>query len=220
MAEDNNNKQLELKHNIGDTVQLQFFPGKEEERYYVKLVGFLQGKSIIVTTPRDNGVALRIPVKQDFIVRLVSGNSAKGFSATAIHATSTPYPHLHLTYPEKLESITVRKAERIDCKLIVAVHTGKTKNTVPEGISATMNNLSTAGAQITSSETIADSGEEILISCQVIVAEIKVNPSSSLLLSLVLKLNLSLCCLIEQYTKREISDYITLDRGYFLLINP
>jgi len=170
MAENNRN-QLELKHSVGDTVQLQFVPGNEENRYYVKLVGFLDGKSIIVTTPRDQGVALRIANEQKFIVRLVSGNSAKGFSATTIHSTSRPYPHLHLTYPENLESTTVRKAERIDCKLIVSVQNEEDGKSLDEGKSAAMKNISTAGSQLTTNETIGDVGDKISITCKVTVAQ-------------------------------------------------
>lgn len=170
MAENNNNA-LELKHSIGDTVQLQFVPGNEEDRYYVKLIGFLDGKSIVVTTPRDQGAALRISNEQKFIVRLVSGNSAKGFTATAIHATSRPYPHLHLTYPQDLQTSTVRKAERIDCKLIVSVQNEEPDKSFPEGKSAAMKNISTAGAQLTTNEPIGESGEKITITCKVTVAK-------------------------------------------------
>lgn len=169
MAQNNNNN-LDLKHSIGNTIQLQFLPGNEEDRYYVKLIGFLDSKSIVVTTPRDHGSALRINNEQEFIVRLISGNSAKGFNATAIHATSRPYPHLHLTFPEKLESTTVRKAERIDCRLIVSVQNEEEGKGFSEGKSASMQNLSTAGAQLITNEPIAETGNKISITCKVTVA--------------------------------------------------
>jgi len=170
MAENNKNN-LDLKHSIGDTIQLQFFPGNEEDRYYVKLIGFLDGKSIVVTTPREHGSALRINPEQQFIVRLVSGNSAKGFNAEAIHATSHPYPHLHLTFPDTLESTTVRKAERVDCRLIVSVQNEEEGKAFAKGISAAMKNLSTAGAQLTTNKVIGEVGEKILITCKVNVAK-------------------------------------------------
>ncbi len=170
MAE-NNKDQLALKHNIGDTVQLQFIPGKEEDRYYVKLVGFLDGKSIIVTTPRAQGAALRIANDQQFIVRLVSGNAAKGFNATAIYSTTRPYPHIHLTFPDNLESTTVRKAERIECKLIVSVQNEEDGKTFDKRKSASMQNLSTVGAQLTTNEALGDKGDKISIACKVNVAK-------------------------------------------------
>ena len=170
MAENNKNN-LDLKHSIGDTVQLQFYPGNEDDRYYVKLIGFLDGKSIVVTTPRDQGAALRINNEQQFIVRLVSGNSAKGFNAKAIHATKHPYPHLHLTFPDNLESTTVRKAERIECKLIVSVQNEEEGKAFAEGKSAAMKNLSTVGAQLTTNEPIGEIGEKISITSKVNVAK-------------------------------------------------
>lgn len=169
MAENN----LDLKHNIGDTLQLQFSPGKAEDRFYVKLIGFLKDKSILVTAPRSDGVPLRIAADQKFIVRMISGNSAQGFSANAIHSTSHPYPHLHLTFPTELESITVRKAERIDCKLIVTVQNETPYKALIEGKSASMENLSTVGSQLTTNESIGDKGDVISITCKLNVAEME-----------------------------------------------
>jgi len=166
MAENSKNN-LDLKYSIGDTVQLQFSPGNEDDRYYVKLIGFLDGKSIIVSTPRDQGVALRINNEQKFIVRLVSGNSAKGFNATTIHSTKHPYPHLHLTFPDNLESTTVRKAERVDCKLIVSVQNEEPERSLGDGKSASMQDISTAGSQIFTLDSIGEKGDTITISSKV-----------------------------------------------------
>ncbi len=161
----------EFKHCIGDTIQLQFYPGDENDRYYVKLVGFLAEKSVVVTTPREDGVALRIEKDQDFIVRMVSGNTAKGFTASVIHTTTIPYPHMHLTFPQSLESITVRKAERIECNLIVTVQNEEDGKAFDERKSASMNNLSTAGAQLATNENIGEVGDRVSISCKVRAAE-------------------------------------------------
>jgi len=164
---------LDLKHSVGDTLQLQFHPGKAEDRYYVKLIGFLEDKSLLVTAPRSEGVPLRIAADQGFIVRMISGNSAQGFSANAIHSTKHPYPHMHLTYPKELESITVRKAERIDCKLIVTVQNEEAGKSFSERKSASMENLSTAGAQVSSNETIGETGDKISINCKITVADME-----------------------------------------------
>lgn len=164
---------LDLRQNVGDTLQLQFSPSNKDERFYVKLIGFLENKSILVTTPRAEGVPLRIPTEQKFIVRMISGNSAQGFSATAIHATSHPYPHLHLTYPQNLESITVRKAERVNCKLIVTVQNVEADSNITDGKAASMQDISTAGAQLFSSDELGNVGDTITINSKVTVAEIE-----------------------------------------------
>lgn len=164
---------LALKHSIGDTLQLQFSPGNAEDRYYVKLIGFLENKSIVVTTPRLDGAALKIPVDQLFIVRMISGNSAQGFTATALHSSTRPYPHMHLTYPHNLESITVRKAERVNCKLIVIVQNEEAERSLGEGKSASMQDISTAGSQIYTMDSIGEKGDTITINSKVNVAGIE-----------------------------------------------
>lgn len=166
-------KSLDLKHNIGNTLQLQFSPGNADERYYVKLIGYLENKSILVTTPRFDGAALRITPEQKFIVRMISGNSAQGFSATTIHSSKHPYPHLHLTYPDNMESITVRKAERVNCKLIVTVHNEEAERSLADGKGATLQDISTAGAQLFSKETLGEVGDTITINSKITVADIE-----------------------------------------------
>lgn len=167
------NNTLELKHSIGDTLQLQFSPGNAEDRYYVKLIGFLENKSIVVTTPRLDGSALKIPTDQLFIVRMISGNTAQGFTATALYSTTRPYPHMHLTYPKDLESITVRKAERVNCKLIVTVQNEEPERSLGDGKSASMEDISTAGSQLFTIESIGEKGDTITINSKVSVADIE-----------------------------------------------
>ncbi len=167
------NSNLDLKHNIGDTLQLQFSPGNTDDRYYVKLIGYLENKSILVTTPRADGAALKIPAEQKFIVRMISGNSAQGFTATMIHSTTRPYPHIHLTYPENLESITVRKAERVNCKLIVTVQNEEPERSLGEGKSASMQDISTAGSKLFSNEALGEAGDTITINSKIVVADIE-----------------------------------------------
>lgn len=166
-------KSLDLKQNIGNTLQLQFVPGNAEDRYYVKLIGYLEDKSILVTTPRMDGAALKILTEQKFLVRMISGNSAQGFSATAIYSTTRPYPHLHLTYPKDLQSITVRKAERVNCKLIVTVQNEVAEYSLGEGKSASMEDISTAGSQLFTMEAIGDKSNTVTINSKVSVAGIE-----------------------------------------------
>lgn len=166
-------KSLGLKHNIGDTLQLQFAHDNNEERYYVKLLGYLENKSILITTPRFDGVPMKINMDQKFIIRMFSGNDAKVFTASSIHSSLRPYPHLHLTYPNDLQSITVRKAERVNCKLIVTVQNDDVGQSSEEGISASMHDISTAGAQLFSNTALGEIGNSISINVKVTIAEME-----------------------------------------------
>lgn len=168
--------QLDLKRSIGDTIQLQFFPAQDNEKYYVKILGYLINKSIIVSMPRIAGQSIKVNKEQQFIVRLVSGQTAQGFTTTVLHTTRHPYPHLHLSYPENLESITVRKSKRVNCTLIVSINkftdqnTDKTPNT--SGISASMTDISSTGAQLAVNEAIGNTNDTIEINCKINIADI------------------------------------------------
>ena len=164
-------KTLEFKNNIGNMLQLQFSPQpNQDERFYVKLIGFLENKSFIVTTPRFDGVPLKIIPSQKFIVRMMSKSKAQVFTTSAIHSTSHPYPHIHLAYPEKFDSITIRKAERVHCKLNVSVHNEDPLNPTSRHNTALMHDISTAGALLYATEELGNIGDTISIETTITVA--------------------------------------------------
>ena len=160
----------DLKNNVGNTLQLQVSHSNKDERFHVKLIGVLENKSILITAPRADGGVLKIDERQEFIIRMMSGSAAYVFTSAAIFATNHPYAHLHLTYPKSLESITVRKAERVNCKLIVSVQCSG--ESTGEAISASMHDISTAGAQLFSNESLGEVGDSISINTKFSVAGI------------------------------------------------
>lgn len=154
-------------------LQLQLSPQtNSNERFYVKLIGFLENKSFIVTTPRYDGVPLKINQGQNFIVRMMSKSKAQIFTTSTIHSTTHPYPHIFLAYPEKFDSITIRKAERVHCKLNVSVHNEDPVNPTSRHNTALMHDISTAGALLYSTEELGNVGDTISIETTITVAGI------------------------------------------------
>jgi c-di-GMP-binding flagellar brake protein YcgR len=141
---------------IGESVQLQSTAEREPQRHYVKLIGYAKGRSFIVSTPMQEGAYLLIRDGQGYVVRMFAGKNIYAFSASVIRAANTPYPHLHLTYPEEVVTRTIRKAERIDVRLIASVDTGSSR-----GIPATVENLSLSGAGLHSKVQLGTTGSEI-----------------------------------------------------------
>ena len=101
-----------LKFSVGDVLQLQCTRDQEEDRYYVKVIGFLEHKSLMVTTPRYEGAPMLFREGHQFVVRLLSGNSVYGFETSVLRTSLHPYPYLHLAYPAELAHLIVRKAHR------------------------------------------------------------------------------------------------------------
>ncbi len=50
----------ELALDIGDILQLQFLGDDSEARYYVKVIGYLEDRSLLVTMPQSQGKLMRV----------------------------------------------------------------------------------------------------------------------------------------------------------------
>ncbi len=161
----------QIKLNIGDSIQLQFQTGLEPSRSFVTLIGYLEGQSIVVTTPVINGSLMLVREGQDFVVRLFSGKSVYAFTASARRVTNTPYPHLHLSYPREVRGLVVRNAPRSRINIIchATTETGR-------GHACVARDISIGGALIAAGDKIGDVGDPLTLKLRV-----KVNDAEHLL---------------------------------------
>lgn len=146
----------DVRLKIGETVQLQSTAERDPQRHYVKLIGYAKGRSFIVSTPMQEGSYLLIRDGQGFVVRMFAGKNIYAFPASVIRAANTPYPHLHLTYPDEVVTRTVRRAERVDVRLIASVDNGS-----GQAIPTTVENLSLSGAGLHSRAQLGVAGAEL-----------------------------------------------------------
>jgi c-di-GMP-binding flagellar brake protein YcgR len=149
-----------VKHlQIGDVLQLQFTPSTENpERYSATLVGFLPGQSLVITTPRKNSNPIIIRDGQSFTVRMLQGSNIFGFVARVLHVSSKPYPHIHLAYPEDVESAVVRNAPRVPTELqaVIINPRGATGKDLQRHV--TVSDLSSTGARVIDTERLGEIG--------------------------------------------------------------
>ena len=93
----------ELNHlnlKFGDALQLQF--AGEDPRFAVRLVGYLENRSIIVTVPVHNRRLVPVRPGQELNIRMMVNDRACAFVTRVIHYYRVPYPHMHLEYPQEL----------------------------------------------------------------------------------------------------------------------
>lgn len=160
MFEDN----LNLK--VGSILQLQRTASADTERYSVALIGYLPGKSLLVTSPMRAGKVLFMKEGHRFAVRLLRGNHVHGFISTVIMTAVKPYPHLHLSYPDKIESITVRNARRVDTNISGLVHNCRDPDSDEYWQPVLMKDLSMTGARLESIDPLGKPAEQVEISFQ------------------------------------------------------
>ncbi|MEN8179678.1 MAG: flagellar brake protein [Pseudomonadota bacterium] len=149
---------------IGDVLQLQNAPPSENlDRYAVKLVGYLPGKSLVITTPGKQAKAILVREGHAFTVRLLQGSNIFGFVAKVLAVSSKPYPHLHLTYPEEVESAVVRNAPRVCTKFSAQVNNTSLQEEKRQEQAAVIIDLSSTGARLILHETLGKVGDLLQI---------------------------------------------------------
>lgn len=160
-----NDIQLELQ--IGDSLQLQFVTDEQKRRHYSKVIGYLPEQSVLITTPRLEGNTMLIRQSQIVIVRMMTGNQVYGFTTQILQANLRPYPYLHLAYPQEMEHIVVRKAERISIKLIGSAEIETATDEIPANCPILILNISTSGAMIQAKQPLGKVGDVITLSSKI-----------------------------------------------------
>jgi len=105
-----------------DTLQLQPLLEGQTERFTVRVIGMMKPKSLLVTAPMVEGKLIFVRDGQTYLVRAFSGLNVCAFKAKVLKAQLQPFPYLHLSYPDSVQAMRIRKAMRAPASIIVAVH--------------------------------------------------------------------------------------------------
>lgn len=104
----------EIGLQIGCPIQLQLLDG-DSKVYTVQLIGFLHGEGLIISAPKSSGNELSMILRDDqpLNVHLRSNNYEIAFRSNIVEKRLTPYPHLHIEVPEKIENFKELHSEII-----------------------------------------------------------------------------------------------------------
>ncbi|HEC29009.1 MAG TPA: flagellar brake protein [Gammaproteobacteria bacterium] len=160
-----------LKLTIGDALQLQFVADEQKRRHYSKVIGYLEGHSVLITTPRVEGNIMLVREDQRVIVRMMTGNQVYGFNTQITSSNLRPYAYLHLAYPKELEHITVRKAQRVTTRLIASAELETAENAERVTHPVSVIDVSTNGAMFESAIRLGEVGDIITLSAKLKVGE-------------------------------------------------
>lgn len=152
-----------LNQHVGKMLQLQRVSPGVNGRFTVTLIGSLPGRGIIVTTPVIQQKVQFIKEGTRFAVRLLHGSKVMGFIVSVTHSASKPYPHLHMSYPEQVESIAVRNAERVSTNLPALVRNARRAGEESAWQPVLVKDLSMTGARLESLEPLGRTGERLVV---------------------------------------------------------
>jgi c-di-GMP-binding flagellar brake protein YcgR len=115
-------KDAHLGIEIGIRLQLQFQGLKEISK--TVLVGMERGLYLIVRTPPTPGTWTKLHKENHTVVRYLYKGVVYGFKCTLLGVMNEPFPLLFLSYPTEIETINLRKQERVDCLLPAVARIG------------------------------------------------------------------------------------------------
>ena len=161
----------DMKLKVGDRLNLELpadydFRSKrqyENERFLVKVIGFLKGASLLVTAPTT--VNAQLIGGKKVVMRSFSGQNAFGFACNIERICKVPYGYLHLSFPVDIQGTVIRKAHRIRTRIIAVVQDGKTG--AEEQTSALISDISANGASLDAKQALGEKGDIINLAFRV-----------------------------------------------------
>lgn len=158
----------ELEISLGANLQLEFVPSAA--RYTVKIIGYIPRRSLIVSCPMVNGKNILVRDNQLVMARLMLDTAVCAFSAKIAKSYLEPVPHLHLSYPEFVETSVVRQSVRVETRLISAVEPVNDPESIGFIDSGFLVDLSLGGCKLISKNDFGHEGNVLNLALNLNVA--------------------------------------------------
>ncbi|GGX70013.1 flagellar brake protein [Saccharospirillum salsuginis] len=159
-----------LRLPVGFNLKLEV-EGDEGKRYNSHLLGYIPGRSVMVTTPMlSENRPLLIRKEQALVVRFFSNKSACAFRSQVTHLCTYPIHYLHLQWPGRVEAGEVRNAERVLANLQVSI-VNQSDSDIERGFGAIVD-LSTTGARLETLQPMGQPGDVLLLNGKVTVGHV------------------------------------------------
>lgn len=154
----------------GDALQLQPLQEGQTERFSVNVIGVMKPKSLLVTAPSVEGKLIFVRDGQTYLVRAFSGLNVCAFKARILKSQLQPFPYLHLSYPDSVQAMRIRKAMRAPASIIVAVQENEEGRQNGAG---KIIDLSVGGARMYSPMKIGVKDQTIWLSFKVLLGDME-----------------------------------------------
>ncbi len=147
-----------------DTLQMQPLMEGQTERFTVRVIGLMKPRSVLVTAPMVDGKLIFIRDGQTYLIRAFSGLNVCAFKARVLKSQLQPFPYLHLSYPDSVQAMRIRKAMRAPAGIIAAVHESEEGRQIGAG---KMVDISVGGAKMLSSTNLGNKDQNLWLSFKV-----------------------------------------------------
>lgn len=152
----------------GDRLQLHCPNHPGEARHIVRLVGFVDNLSLLVTTPLPQRGIADFLENEILVVRAFSRNNAYAFKCSIHRLCRAPFAYMHLSFPDRISRSVVRKSIRVQVGLPATVTTPQDGETC----TALVENVSATGALLRHEKALAETDSAIRLAFDVHVHDV------------------------------------------------
>lgn len=141
---------------VGSTLQLEL-PDRDGEVAPVTLIGYLAGRSLLVSLPPD---AASPAAGEPCVVRFQAGDRLYAFDTRVLCIASQPFSYLHLAYPEGVQTGGARRSQRVqvnDMVMMLVMEEAGRK------LSVALADISMTGARLVAGSRLGEVGERFSI---------------------------------------------------------
>ena len=142
---------------VGDRLQIECTANTGVRGAFVRVIGYMDGISLLVSTPVAGGRRVELVENDPVIVRVFSRQSAFAFRASVLRACKLPFDYVHLSFPTVIQGSVIRKSTRVRTQFAVRL----SSPTGGEASEGTMLNLSATGALIHTRAALGEQGSII-----------------------------------------------------------
>jgi c-di-GMP-binding flagellar brake protein YcgR len=146
-----------LNIRVGARLQLVVATFARKTHLTSTLLGYAENEFLIVRTPVEGGLAVRLQNGEPIDVRLFTGTHVVEFRTSLLRQFSAPMSYWHLSYPEAVRVATLRAAPRARVDLAAQAQGNGAAAAVP----VRLIDLSTYGAKVLAPEPLGERGQTI-----------------------------------------------------------
>ncbi|MFZ5539185.1 MAG: flagellar brake protein [Pseudomonadota bacterium] len=146
-----------LNVRVGARLQLVVSTFGRKTHLASTLLGYAENEFLIVRTPVEGGLAVRLQNGELIDVRLFTGTHVVEFRTSLLRQFSAPISYWHLSYPEQVRVATLRAAPRARVDLGAQAR----GNGAPAAVPVRLIDLSTYGAKVLAPEPLGETGQTL-----------------------------------------------------------
>ena len=161
----------DMRLKVGDRVQIAPPEQLGAGRLSASVVGWVEGKSLILTIPQTPAGRLCLHAGENVVVRAFTGRSAFAFTCTVLRSTVQPCDYLHLTFPDRIDGVDVRSSPRFRVELPARV----TLAQGGEAVQATIDNIGSTGALLVCDSPLGATGDSVEVAFDVVLHDVPVS---------------------------------------------